>query len=191
MKKICSICKIEKPICEFGPRHGKLNARASCRSCDAAYQRAYRRRNLEKCRKRNRECEAGRRADPKTRERILEIQRKCYKNGGREYQQVYLADLKKTNFFRWKARKSYVKLTEHELRQLWDRQDGRCALTGCLLDNGAELDHIIPRTRSGGDNYENMRWLCVDANQAKRNLLDGEFLRLCREVISWADQDQL
>jgi 5-methylcytosine-specific restriction endonuclease McrA len=120
----------------------------------------------------------------------LEIQRKCYENGGREYQQAYLDSLKKTNFFKWKARKSYVELTEHELKQLWDSQNGKCALTGRLLDDDAELDHIVPRTRGGGNNYENMRWLCAEANQAKRNLLDSEFLILCHEIIAWAGQDQ-
>ena len=39
--------------------------------------------------------------------------------------------------------------------------------------------------RGGGDNIENLRWLCREANMAKRDMSDGEFLSLCGDVMRW------
>lgn len=72
-------------------------------------------------------------------------------------------------------------------QMLWDRQGGRCGLTGRELDPlTMQLDHIVPRVRGGGDDLENLRWLSREANQAKRDLLDDEFLDLCAEALMFA-----
>lgn len=115
-------------------------------------------------------------------------QKKAWRNGGAERYKAYLNRLKETNFFKWKARKSYVWLTEEELKSLWEAQSGLCALTGRPLDTSAELDHIVPKTRGGKDTPDNAQWLCGAANQAKRNMLDDEFVAFCREVVAWADR---
>jgi 5-methylcytosine-specific restriction endonuclease McrA len=188
MKKKCTVCKVKKPIEQFGPRFKTPHARASCHACDARYQREYHRKNPEKCRKQARERAAQYRASPETRARALANQKKCWENGGRQRQQAYLDRLKQTNFFKWKARKSYVWLTESQLKSLWESQGGLCALTGRPLDSAAELDHIIPRTRGGKNTAANAQWLCGVANQAKRAMLDSEFIAFCREVVAWADR---
>jgi 5-methylcytosine-specific restriction endonuclease McrA len=133
-----------------------------------------------------RKTEARRRRDPQTRQAVLEAQRRSYHNGGKDRAKEYLKRLKRDNFFVWKARRSYVWLTAAELKTLWVRQHGRCALTGRALDDTAELDHVVPRSRGGENSFKNARWLCREANQAKRDLLDTEFLGLCREVIAYA-----
>jgi 5-methylcytosine-specific restriction endonuclease McrA len=188
MKKTCTVCKKQKPLDAFGPRFRIPHARASCRECDADYQRKYHRRNLEKCRRQARERAARDRILPERRAKVLANQKKCWQNGGRERQQAYLDKLKAADFFKWKARKSYIWLTSSQLKQLWDSQGGRCALTGRKLDTSAELDHIVPRTRGGGDTLDNAQWLCSDANQSKRKMLDAEFVAFCREVVAWADR---
>lgn len=186
LMKRCTVCKEEKPLSNFGPKSGRPSARPSCRACDSAYLRAYRARDIEQYRKTHRENEARRRLDPSIRARMLASQKKSWAKGGRERQQAYLDRLKADDFFKWKARKSYIWLTADELSALWASQDGRCALTGQPLDSTAELDHIIPRSRGGEDTLENARWLTRVANQAKRDLLDSEFLELCRSVVAWA-----
>lgn len=103
-------------------------------------------------------------------------------------QRVRLAAWKVRHFFAWRARivsRYGEPVTAGDLASLWRRQRGRCALTGRPLDRSAEIDHILPRSRGGSNGLENLRWVCEDANQAKRGLTDVEFLALCRDVAEW------
>ena len=48
-------------------------------------------------------------------------------------------------------------------RAIWDRDGGRCQYSGRkLLPSEANIDHIVPRSRGGGDEWEN----CVLADRA-------------------------
>ena len=71
------------------------------------------------------------------------------------------------------------------LASLWRKQKGLCALTGRRLDRTAQLDHKLPRARGGGDNIQNLQWLCREANYAKRDLTNAEFHVLCAETMRW------
>lgn len=73
------------------------------------------------------------------------------------------------------------------LTDLFDKQDGRCALSGRPIRIGvdAELDHIIPVSRGGMNVIDNYQWLHADVNQAKRGLLDSEFLALVGDVYDY------
>ena len=75
--------------------------------------------------------------------------------------------------------------TARELAALWKSQRGRCAITGRRLDRTAQLDHIVARARGGNDSITNLRWLCKEANLARRELSDAEFVVLCRDVMRW------
>lgn len=75
--------------------------------------------------------------------------------------------------------------TASDLASIWKQQRGRCALTGRRLDRSAQLDHIVARARGGSDSKSNLRWLCRDANLARRELSDEEFVRLCEDVMAW------
>lgn len=86
--------------------------------------------------------------------------------------------------FFW-SRANKVDATAHELAALWKSQRGLCALTGRKLDRTAQLDHILPRARGGCDEIGNLRWVCNEANLAKRDLTDAEFAVLCSDVMSW------
>lgn len=78
--------------------------------------------------------------------------------------------------------------TGADLRKKWEEQDGLCALTGRILDKTAQVDHIIPKSKGGGDGIDNVRWVHKDANLAKRGLTDLELLELCHDVIRWLGQ---
>jgi 5-methylcytosine-specific restriction endonuclease McrA len=125
---------------------------------------------------------ARRRASPETNAILRASAKKCWENGAGGRQREYLAELKQRDFFRWKARRSYIVLSADDLRRLWDGQGGKCALTGRALDDTAELDHIVPVSRDGDNSYGNSRWLCRPVNQAKHNLTDDEFFEMCRQV---------
>ncbi len=126
---------------------------------------------------------ARRRACPETNAILRASAKTCWDNGGGGRQRQYLLDLKKRDFFKWKARRSYIMLSADELRRLWESQDGKCGLTSRPLDKTAELDHILPISQGGDNSYGNSRWLCRDVNQAKHKLTDGEFFQLITEVI--------
>jgi 5-methylcytosine-specific restriction endonuclease McrA len=71
------------------------------------------------------------------------------------------------------------------LARLWKEQRGLCAITGRRLDRTAEIDHRLPRARGGGDNIANLQWVTREANRAKRDLTDAEFVALCSDVMRW------
>ena len=70
-----------------------------------------------------------------------------------------------------------------EVASLWKKQKGRCALTGRKLDRAAELDHVVPKAKGGGDSITNLRWVCKEVNRMKRDMLDDEFISLCGDVM--------
>jgi hypothetical protein len=71
-----------------------------------------------------------------------------------------------------------------QLRQLWRKQNGKCAYTGLDLVPGenASLDHIVPRARGGADCIENLQWVTYEVNMAKRALSHAQFIDMCRVI---------
>lgn len=66
-----------------------------------------------------------------------------------------------------------------ELKELYDSQNGCCAVTGRPIKLGtgdASLDHIIPTSRGGGNEMDNLRWVHITVNRMKSNMLDSEFM---------------
>lgn len=65
----------------------------------------------------------------------------------------------------------------------------KCYLTGRPIDlfikNTYEFDHIIPISRGGSNELNNLGILCKEANYAKSNLLLDDFLLLCKEIIQY------
>ena len=70
------------------------------------------------------------------------------------------------------------------LQTIFDSQHGRCALSGELLILGgnASLDHIMPKSRGGTNDLDNLQWLTKTVNNSKRALTNEEFIVLCRKV---------
>jgi len=63
----------------------------------------------------------------------------------------------------------------------------QCALTGRPLTwknpQEYEYDHILPVARGGNNSIDNLQIVCTDANRAKNDLTEEEFLELCKEVV--------
>lgn len=63
----------------------------------------------------------------------------------------------------------------------------QCALTGRPLSwnkpQEYEYDHILPTARGGDNSIENLQIVCTDANRAKNDMTEDEFLDLCKEVV--------
>jgi 5-methylcytosine-specific restriction endonuclease McrA len=60
-------------------------------------------------------------------------------------------------------------------RTIRERDGNRCQYTGRLLhpDEGS-LDHVVPRSRGGKDEWENLVWSAKDVNQRKADRLPHE-----------------
>src|SRR5437867_1549172 len=71
-----------------------------------------------------------------------------------------------------KVPKKRPKLCAKTLRE---RDGNRCQYTGKLLkpDEG-NLDHVVPRSRGGGNTWENLVWAAREVNERKGNRLPHE-----------------
>lgn len=80
----------------------------------------------------------------------------------------------------------YFELTINQLGDLFEKQDGKCALTGWKLilakdsTNTASLDRI---DSSKGYIEGNIQWVHKDVNKAKNILSQKEFISMCESVV--------
>lgn len=124
-------------------------------------------------------------ADP---EKARAYQREFHHRKG-DYNRAKMRAYAKRRFFWNKACKLRslvgIKADHKDLARLWKKQRGLCALSGRKLDRTAEIDHILPRVRGGSDELANLQWTTKEANRAKRDLTNDEFLSLCSDCMRW------
>ena len=71
-----------------------------------------------------------------------------------------------------KVPKKRPKLSAKNIRE---RDGNRCQYTGRLLHpTEGNLDHVVPRSRSGKDAWENLVWSAKEVNQKKADRLPHE-----------------
>lgn len=102
----------------------------------------------------------------------------------------------RSHFRRLKNRKHKIELTLEDLKEQWEKQDGKCPLTGwnLFLDrttktqrgnekiiNLASLDRIDPKR---GYEKDNIRWICVIANYARNNYTDDDVIKFAKAVVN-------
>lgn len=167
-----------------------------CRACEREYQKEWYWKNPERGRKKAAASMARMRADPVRSLPHLEKRRAYYHAKGKYGERAYYERLKTENPWGWKVRNLRRNInptiTVEWLRMLWEAQQGLCGLTGRQLDIvTAELDHIVPRSRNGTDELENLRLVAPEANSAKGGMTDAEFVALCRDVLKNAQIPEL
>ena len=177
---ICKSCGVMLPLDEYrvhkrGYRIGK------CKSCEREYQREFYAKGGDKTRERKRVHMAKVRKDNP--EKIRQYQRELYTLKRDDICAKRRQD-HKTRIF-WTRALKFKGITAKQLATLWKQQRGLCALTGRKLDRTAEVDHKLPMARGGGDDLENLQWVTAQANRAKRDLTDIEFLELCQDSVHW------
>jgi site-specific DNA-methyltransferase (adenine-specific) len=61
---------------------------------------------------------------------------------------------------------------------LYKKQEGKCNACGVSFESrNLEIDHIVPKSKGGGDYYENYQLLCGSCNRIKGNR-PMEYLRM-------------
>lgn len=178
---VCKSCQVSLPASSFrfhkrGYRIGK------CKPCERAYQREWSQRDPDLYRQRKRESMARRRAANPDAARAYQLA-DYHKN--REIRLATMKSYQSRRFF-WMRAMKLAGITAKDLASLWRRQRGLCALTGRRLSRAnSQIDHITAKARGGSDELSNLRWVCIEANLAKRELSDAEFAALCSDVMRW------
>lgn len=115
------------------------------------------------------------------------LKRNAYHAANREAQTEKMRLYYAQRFFWARAMKlrGPKRASAFDLACLWKAQRGLCALTGRRLDRTAEVDHRLPKTRGGGSEIANLQWVTREANRAKRDMTDAEFLALCCDAMRW------
>lgn len=73
------------------------------------------------------------------------------------------------------------------LQKLWEKQEGKCAISGLPLTPGlnASLDHIIPKSMGGPNTIENLQWVLHSINSFKLTHTIDELIEICKAIIEW------
>ncbi len=83
-----------------------------------------------------------------------------------------------------------AKIPTRKLLELIESQGYLCALSGRPLEPAtAGVDHVVPVSRGGSHDIENVQVIHRDVNQAKSTMTNEEFIAMCREVVAWADRE--
>ena len=84
------------------------------------------------------------------------------------------------------ARKKYGSLVRYGLSEI-DSEAMLALKTHCGLCGETKakfhLDHVIPKSRGGSNNRENLQWLCATCNIAKGALTPDEFIAHIRKIL--------
>jgi hypothetical protein len=78
------------------------------------------------------------------------------------------------------------------LKDIFDRQGGRCPYTGRPLTLGVDtsIDHKVAKSKGGSDDPANLQWVFKIVNTMKWNLPEDEFLATVASIRSSRESDQ-
>lgn len=63
----------------------------------------------------------------------------------------------------------------NEILQMYKDQEALCAYCAVFLDNEFDVDHMVPLSRGGTNDWRNLALTCVNCNRRKRDLTAEEF----------------
>lgn len=84
-----------------------------------------------------------------------------------------------------------IKMFKIDMKEFLEKinETTECYLSGRKIDpndpSSFQLDHILPRSRGGSNEIENMGIASSDVNLCKRNLTPEEFIELCKDVVEY------
>jgi 5-methylcytosine-specific restriction endonuclease McrA len=119
-----------------------------------------------------------------------EERRKNSKERKKLEKRKYKAKYKKMHYFKYiskvhnKRSGGYV-LKPMELWGILKRQRMLCALTGRMLNrDNISLDHIVPLSKGGSNEPNNLRFVHIDSNTFKMDMDDMALLELAKDIVA-------
>ena len=196
--RICSLCQTEKPLTEFLERADRPSKRYSrCKDCHREVKRKL---QLGEYPYPNKDCKFCKNSfRPNSPNQVF-----CCPECKTKYNQVYGSQEvhrqyeRITNnwpkyFHRLITQKKREKLSVQMLLDLYEKQNGLCALTGipleCKLELGvinpknASIDRIQPGSTGGEYIEENIRLVCSIVNKMRQALNDEELRYWCNLIV--------
>lgn len=162
--KKCSRCREFKEYKEFNKRSAVSDGHNSyCRNCTKQIKKKYREENDEKIKAYRREY------NEKHRERE-NLRKRLYKQTPEGRETKYRSKIKRRSY------KKKVQFKPFQRRKILERDNWTCKMCKCKVHDRktdyntpdkAHLDHIIPISKGGNSEPDNLQVLCRDCNIAK------------------------
>jgi len=172
--KFCSKCKIEKLVVDFNKDKNRPDGHNYiCRDCSKITGKSYRNRNIDKVREKSRLDSKKAREAPD------------FKKKNKTYRNTIAGTISHLrNNAQTRAKKKNVEfdLPFQDLLNLWNKQNGLCALSGQIMThtklgggrrtpNAASIDRIVPAL---GYTISNVRFVCIRVNEMKSDGSDED-----------------
>lgn len=174
MEKKCGVCLVIKPLLEFGvDRHKKDGHKYLCKICHRTATKKWRMDNPEKTKE----------LDQKYRDENRELIRVKNK---RRYQNLTIEQ--KFNILIQTAQKRTkfnCFISVNDLKEIWQKQEGRCAYTKLPLTADANQLTTMSLDRIDSDTdyvVGNVQLVCVAVNRMKSDFPEKDFIGLCNLI---------
>lgn len=186
-KKRCPHCNEIKSLDAFQKRPSRSGQPQSwCSSCKRVLNHGYRANNREKLntdrrryyrghhnqelqRARNQRNGQQRKLAAKTRAYYWAHVEQC-RQKSKAKQRPYTAAR------RAKLHQAEGTFTKQDLKKLYEEQEGKCFYCGDALDGAYHVDHVIPISRGGSNNLDNLQLLCQCCNLSKHDKTHDEYI---------------
>jgi len=78
------------------------------------------------------------------------------------------------------------------IKDLLEKQDYKCAYTGknLIIGENASIDHIIPRSKGGSNEIQNLQWVDKDINEMKNDFTHDEFMNTIKIIIKYLSNNK-
>jgi len=150
----CTKCGVTKPLSDFSLRRSGYHT--ICKSCKVEYSRQWVERNKERSQHYRAEYRATNREKYKQYFRLHHMAHPEKQRARNQKRKAILRNIKGS-------------FTGEELKSLFARQKGKCAVCKMSIKQKYHIDHVVPISR-GGDNYIcNIQLLCPSCNLSKHN----------------------
>jgi 5-methylcytosine-specific restriction endonuclease McrA len=112
------------------------------------------------------------------------------RNNRKEQRRQYKVRYKRIHYFKYiskvhNKRSGGYKLKPMELWGILKRQRMLCALTGRRLNrDNISLDHIVPLSKGGSNEPNNLRFVHIDSNTFKMDMDDSDLLELAKDIVA-------
>lgn len=180
--KICSKCKAEKSIFQFGAHKSRKDGlRSVCKDCNTSQAIDYARKNKDKVSKYQKEYKQKNKlkineqikAIKKSAKEHYDLIKKLWKINNKEKLAIYNQNRKA------RKRNQLGNISPLLINKLLVLQNNRCANCHVELNNKYHMDHIIPISLGGKHDDGNLELLCPKCNLRKSN----------KDPIVWANEN--